>query len=323
MDIPATSDLTVSIIMPAYNAERFLERAVHSVLAQTCNDWRLIIIDDGSTDSTLELAQTFAAADARITVLHQENAGQANATNAGIAAAQTEWVACVDADDELDHRWAASLQKAAREHPGYALYGSNLLVLSKAHPEGTSCFPEEGTPEILNLVAFLTQQNFSNNGAWMRRDLWQQAGGFRNDSYSEDYDLIVRILLIGNGLRIPESLYIYHTEHEGRKSDLAILQSIAVIEICTELLTKHDAELDGARLHATCQQLVKRVQTVDHNDPRSAAALEAERTKEQARQATADQIRHASRFSARLRRSFYHLAAAIIGEGRAERLKKD
>ena len=319
---PGRSDLTVSIIMPSYNAEAFLERAVRSVFAQTCGNWRLIIIDDGSTDNTLSLAQSLAASNERIRVIHQANAGQANATNTGITAAQTEWVACVDADDELDPHWAELLSKAVNDYPGSVLYGSNLLIISADHPAGIPCFPDNG-PATVNLAEFLAEQRFSNNGAWMRRDLWKQLGGFRDASYSEDYDLIIRALLQGSAYSIPEPLYIYHTEHEGRKSDTALLQTIAVMESCIRLISHHYAELDGPTLHAACQQLIARTNILDRNDSRSATVIATQHEGQQKQAAALDARRHASRLSARLQRSLYHLAAAVVGERRAARLKRD
>ena len=89
----------VSIIVPAYNAQNFLPRAVESVRAQTYGDWELILVDDGSRDETPALCDRFAAEDSRIRVLHQENAGVSTARNNGIALAQSELIAFLDADD--------------------------------------------------------------------------------------------------------------------------------------------------------------------------------------------------------------------------------
>ena len=90
----------VTIIMPAYNCEKYLEDAVESVKAQTYKDWKLFIIDDCSTDGTLELAQRLAATDERITALHNEaNSGVSKTRNRGIQEADTEWIAFLDSDD--------------------------------------------------------------------------------------------------------------------------------------------------------------------------------------------------------------------------------
>ena len=93
--------MRVSIIVPCYNSTRYLSACVDSVLAQTMPDFEVLLIDDGSTDGTLALAQALAARDARLRVLHQENAGVSAARNLGLAHARGEWITFVDSDDLL------------------------------------------------------------------------------------------------------------------------------------------------------------------------------------------------------------------------------
>ncbi|MCZ2155754.1 MAG: glycosyltransferase family 2 protein, partial [Bryobacterales bacterium] len=89
----------VSIIIPAFNAAPWLKDAVHSVLAQSYRDWELIVVNDGSTDGTSALAKSFN--DPRIRVIDQTNAGVSAARNAGMAAAQGNLFAFLDADDAM------------------------------------------------------------------------------------------------------------------------------------------------------------------------------------------------------------------------------
>lgn len=89
----------VSIIVPVYNAEKYLRECVESVLHQTLSDLELILVDDGSTDSSPALCDAFAAQDARVKVIHKPNGRAASARNAGLRAASGEYVAFVDADD--------------------------------------------------------------------------------------------------------------------------------------------------------------------------------------------------------------------------------
>jgi glycosyltransferase involved in cell wall biosynthesis len=89
----------VSIIMPCYNAARFIDEAIASVLAQTEASWELIVIDDGSTDGSADIVRRFA--DPRIRLITQANAGVSAARNAGLAASVGEFVAFLDADDRM------------------------------------------------------------------------------------------------------------------------------------------------------------------------------------------------------------------------------
>jgi glycosyltransferase involved in cell wall biosynthesis len=89
----------VSVITPAYNAEKYIGEAIKSVQAQTHKDWELIIVDDGSTDKTAEVVRRYVAKDARITLIQQENKKMASARNTGIRAAKGKYIAFLDADN--------------------------------------------------------------------------------------------------------------------------------------------------------------------------------------------------------------------------------
>ena len=91
----------VSIVMPVYGAERWIHRAVDSVLAQTFTDFELILIDDESPDTCGQICDEYAKKDARIRVIHQKNSGCAGASNRGIKEARGHWLIFVDDDDEI------------------------------------------------------------------------------------------------------------------------------------------------------------------------------------------------------------------------------
>lgn len=89
----------VSIIVNCFNDERYLERSVQSVLAQTFSDLECIIVDDGSTDNTRFVAEQLASSDPRVRYCYKENGGLASARNFGVERARGEWIGCLDADD--------------------------------------------------------------------------------------------------------------------------------------------------------------------------------------------------------------------------------
>ena len=98
-----------SIIVPVFNTEAYLETCVSSVVRQTVPDWELILVDDGSADSSGALIDRYAAADDRIIAIHQANAGPGEARNAGIARATGEFIVCLDSDDYADEEYLAIL----------------------------------------------------------------------------------------------------------------------------------------------------------------------------------------------------------------------
>ncbi len=92
--------MKISVIIPVYNVKPYLERCVNSVLCQTYKDLEVILVDDGSTDGSGELADCLSALDSRARVIHQENMGISSARNTGIQAAQGEYIIFIDSDDE-------------------------------------------------------------------------------------------------------------------------------------------------------------------------------------------------------------------------------
>ena len=100
----------VSVIVPVYNAEKYLNRCVDSILAQTFTDWELLLVDDGSPDRSGEICDEYAAADSRIRVFHKENGGVSSARNLGLDNMQGEFVTFVDADDMLENTYLFDFQ---------------------------------------------------------------------------------------------------------------------------------------------------------------------------------------------------------------------
>lgn len=93
--------MKVSIITPCYNAAPYIETTIASIQQQTLSDWEMIIVDDGSTDNSVEVIQAIIAEDSRIKLIHKENGGSASARNIGLALAKGEFIQFLDADDTI------------------------------------------------------------------------------------------------------------------------------------------------------------------------------------------------------------------------------
>ena len=100
-----TAGPLVSVIVPVYNAARYLRQCAASVLAQSYTRWQLILVDDGSTDSSGAIADELALADPRVTALHTPNGGPSSARNAGLDAATGDFLTFIDSDDSVDPRY--------------------------------------------------------------------------------------------------------------------------------------------------------------------------------------------------------------------------
>ncbi len=92
----------ISIIVPVYNLEKYIEKCILSILSQTYQDWELLLIDDGSKDKSLQLCQAWAKKDSRIRVFHQENQGVSAARNFGLSIMKGDFIVFVDGDDWID-----------------------------------------------------------------------------------------------------------------------------------------------------------------------------------------------------------------------------
>lgn len=94
--------MKLSIIVPVYQAGKYLEKCIKSILDQTFTDFELILVDDGSNDGSEKICDDYAKKDARIKVIHQKNQGVSSARNAGMNCAEGDYIAFVDADDWIE-----------------------------------------------------------------------------------------------------------------------------------------------------------------------------------------------------------------------------
>lgn len=101
----------ISIIVPVYNAENYVEKCIESVQAQSYTEWQMILVDDGSKDKSFEICQRYAANDNRITVIHQENAGAGAARNVALEKAKGKYVVFLDSDDYISPNYFELLSK--------------------------------------------------------------------------------------------------------------------------------------------------------------------------------------------------------------------
>jgi glycosyltransferase involved in cell wall biosynthesis len=138
----------ISIIIPCYNYGKFLEHTLSELLNQECTSWECIVVDDGSTDNTREVAITYTRTDGRIQYVHQANAGLSAARNTGIRYAKGKYIQLLDADDLIDPRKLAIQAGFLEQHRNIdVVFGDSVFF--KTEDEGN---PRSG------------QRNFNNTG---------------------------------------------------------------------------------------------------------------------------------------------------------------
>lgn len=119
-----SSDVTFSVIVPAYNAENYIESCIKSILEQTCSDFELIVVNDGSKDGTAEILDKYAGCDGRIRVFHKENGGHTSARNFGLINSVGRYIVFVDSDDVIEPETLAGCYDQIVLHaPDVVVYG--------------------------------------------------------------------------------------------------------------------------------------------------------------------------------------------------------
>ena len=204
----------VSVLLPVWNGEAFLEAAVESILRQTLSSFELIVIDDGSTDASAAIAENFARSDDRVRLLRRAHEGLSAALNAGIAAARGEYIARMDADDVSVPQRLEKQVSYLDAHPACVAIGSWIDVVDEAGlPLGVKTFRERH--EQISAALFRGISPMAHPTVVMRGDVLRATGGYDARFYpSEDLDLWFRLADRGELANLGEVL-LRHRRHKG------------------------------------------------------------------------------------------------------------
>jgi glycosyltransferase involved in cell wall biosynthesis len=185
-----TESPLVSVVLPVRNGEKYVREALDSVLAQTCRDFELVVVDDGSTDATPAVVAAFA--DERIRIVRQEPLGLVEALKRGLADSVGQIVARMDADDvSLPHRLERQVE-ILLEDSRVGLVGCGIEIMDAAGvTTGSQLLPASDAALRRRL---LLRNPFTHGSMVIRREALDAAGGYRGDyGANEDYDLWRRI----------------------------------------------------------------------------------------------------------------------------------
>ena len=218
--------------MSVYNGEQFLVEAVESILGQTFKDFEFIIINDGSTDSSLRILEGFK--DPRIKIISRPNKGLVASLNEGVEAASADLIARMDADD-LSMPDRLDLQvKYFDSHPGCVLLGASFIVTDESDEK---LYEEMLLTEDADLRMVMRLQNAFAHGATMyRKKTFIKAGGYRDDyGPTEDYDLWRRIMALGKINNLPHVLYRWKSNPAGISTKKTVIQAAYTKKITDEI----------------------------------------------------------------------------------------
>lgn len=187
-----------SVIIPLYNKAKFIEETLQSVLEQDFLDFEIIIIDDGSTDKSVEIVERFS--DSRISLIKQKNRGVSVARNNGIAMSKGTYIALIDADDFWYSNHLRELKKQIKLFPDAGLYCNNYEVYLSGHTKRNAKFNFDYNTECL-IVKDYFKASIINSVAWtsavaFTKTNFDAVGGFDVDlDTSEDLDLWIKLAL--------------------------------------------------------------------------------------------------------------------------------
>lgn len=205
-----------SVILPVYNAGHYLASAIESVLQQTFTDFELLLLNDGSTDGSLEVMQRYAAQDARCRVITRENKGLVHTLNEGVELARTEMLFRMDADDLCLPTRFAKQMAYLEAHPECVAVGSRVMLID---PGGDPLCPFVDTFDHAVIDAAHMQGRGGavvvHPAVAMRRHAVLAVGGYRSAfKHAEDLDLFLRMAEYGQLANLPEVLFMYR-QHPG------------------------------------------------------------------------------------------------------------
>jgi glycosyltransferase involved in cell wall biosynthesis len=216
------SPFTVSVVIPAYNAEKFIARAIDCVLSQTHQPNEIIIVDDGSTDGTAKIIQQYGQ---KICYIYQKNAGAASARNTGIKAAKYDWIAFLDADDQWQPEKLQLQIELLRRNPDLTWATCNYIIHTYPDNRETMAWPAQKATSLLSgkeylnsyIVAITAGMGWNPASMIVSRQVLEQAGLFSTGMrYVEDLDMWLSIAYrhpqIGY---VNQPLVVYHCGTEG------------------------------------------------------------------------------------------------------------
>lgn len=245
-----------SIIVPVYNAARYLQRTVDSVLAQGCTDWEMLLVDDGSTDGESgALCDRIAEGDTRICALHKENGGAGDARNYALPYAQGDYLVYVDSDDLLEPEALQVLSEALERNPAdICCFGYNML---RAGVE-TECVPLEYAWYEPFTLRDAPQLLLGAPAAWCaawRREMVLQSGVlFRKRGWGEDLAMTRKMLTQAKSIvLIPERLYRYEVREGSVTTRRNMDTNAEIIGTLSDVLQWfREKELFGRYQHELC-----------------------------------------------------------------------
>lgn len=221
----------ISIVMPVWNGEKYLREAVDGIIAQTFSDFELLVLDDGSTDSTPDILSSFR--DPRIRTFRLAHGGCAVARNIGVTKAQGEWIAPHDADD-ISHPLRLQKQWDAVHRRPSVVFSYTGMTFAGDVPPGAA--PGRVVRSRALLAMKLCYMNpFVASSVLFRKTAFEATNGYDQEkSPSEDFSLFGELIEMGDAVGVPDALVKYRVHAASLSRTNAVRQRERAAEIAQQ-----------------------------------------------------------------------------------------
>lgn len=230
----------ISVIVPVYNAEDYLREAILSVFSQTYKDWELILVNDGSTDSSPQICDNASLECRKVRVTHIENRGVSHARNTGIDMALGEYIIFLDADDTLSLQALEILLNTALAHK-VDIVSCNVSEVKEVHGYNLLLNNHNPKPILLSPIkaaSYSLYQHLIDNsvcGKLYSRHLWNDLRFNENLRY-EDLDICYRLFLKASSVAIIKETLYYYRQHDDSYIHTFNLGRSDVLKVTTHII---------------------------------------------------------------------------------------
>ncbi|MFC2464573.1 MAG: glycosyltransferase family 2 protein [Bacteroidota bacterium] len=214
-----------SVIIPLYNKAPYVAKAIESVLGQTYRDFEVIVIDDGSTDQSLEVAKTFE--NKSITIVSQPNSGVSTARNNGVKLAKYPYICFLDADDWWHPTFLEEMKRLITDFPDAGIYGSGYYIVKNGQeriaPIGVPQGFERGIIDYCEVYAKTLCMPLTSISVVIPKHIFDEEKGFKSQlKFGEDFDLWIRITLKHKVILVNKSLAYYNQDVDVNNRGVAV-----------------------------------------------------------------------------------------------------
>ena len=248
-----------SVIIPLYNKAPYVAKAIESVLGQTYRDFEVIVIDDGSTDQSLEVAKTFE--NKSITIISQPNSGVSTARNNGVKIAKHPYICFLDADDWWHPTFLEEMKQLITDFPDAGIYGSGYYIVKHGQeriaPIGVPQGFERGIIDYCEVYAKTLCMPLWTGAVIVPKNIFDEEGGFKSQlKLGEDFDLWIRIVLKHQVILINKPLAYYNQDVDVNNRGVAVHKTYSPVNhFIFNLDYLYDSEKNNHRLKILLDKL--------------------------------------------------------------------